>query len=253
MVMPAVTLQRYIAPLLDDLHNLDTIRIGTKSLCFWPYRFITDPDAADLLRFFTSVVEAGKHLTIPAHITHPIELQTEAVKEAIRLIRMTGAQIRCQSPLIRHINDGAKLWKDMWTLETKLGMIPYYMFCERDTGASRYFSVPLHTCYEIFSEAYANVPGTARTARGPSMSTGPGKIGIAGIEDIAGEKVFVLKFYQARKPEWTKRTFFARFDEDATLLDNLVPAFGEESFFFEQEYCVIAQRRDEGSSGQLSL
>ncbi|MFP4854773.1 lysine 2,3-aminomutase, partial [Paraburkholderia sp. BR14264] len=75
----------------------------------------------------------------------------------------------------------------------------------------------------------------ARTVRGPSMSAFPGKVVIDGIVDIAGEKVFALQFLQARKPEWVRRPFYAKFDPNATWLHDLVPAFGEQKFFFETE------------------
>ena len=68
------------------------------------------------------------------------------------------------------------------------------------------------------------------------MSTGPGKIEIQGVAEIAGEKVFVLRFIQARNPDWVQQPFFARFDETATWLDDLRPAFGASEFFFTEEY-----------------
>ena len=54
-----------------------------------------------------------------------------------------------------------------------------------------------------------------------------------GFEVVAGEKVFVLTFEQARDPAWVGRVFLARFDERATWLDQLRPALGEKEFFFE--------------------
>jgi hypothetical protein len=65
------------------------------------------------------------------------------------------------------------------------------------------------------------------------MSATPGKVLIEGITDIGGERVFVLKFIQGRKPEWVNRIFFARYDESAGWLDDLQPAFGEKQFFFK--------------------
>ena len=129
MVMLSKTLRKYIIPLLRDrqTENLTTIRIGTKSLAYWPLRYISDPDSKDLLDLFADISRSGKHLTLQAHFSHPRELQTTAVQEAIRLIRMTGAQIRCQAPLIRHVNDDAETWRELCTLETRLGLIPYYM------------------------------------------------------------------------------------------------------------------------------
>ena len=45
-----------------------------------------------------------------AHFNHLNELSTDAVKDAIKEVRKTGAQIRTQSPLLTHINDDAEMW-----------------------------------------------------------------------------------------------------------------------------------------------
>ena len=97
------------------------------------------------------------------------------------------------------------------------------------------------------------------------MSASPGKIQVVGItqvpsstpsEDQNGipegyEKVFVLRFLQARNPDWCKETFFARFDEKATWFDQLSPAFGQDRWFFQDEYDQIRASSSElGSSGQ---
>ena len=83
------------------------------------------------------------------------------------------------------------------------------------------------------------------------MSASPGKVTVVGVETIGNQKVFVLKFLQARIPSWTERVFFANFDPYATWIDELKPAFGEKEFFYEEGYRNIAQRNKEGSSGQL--
>ncbi|MGD8811216.1 MAG: hypothetical protein PVH16_00645, partial [Thioalkalispiraceae bacterium] len=101
------------------------------------------------------------------------------------------------------------------------------------TGAQHYFSVPLARAWEIFHDAYQNVSGLCRTVRGPSMSTNPGKVQLLGINVINGQKVFALRFLQGRDPDWVNRTFFAVYDDKATWLNELQPAFGEKQFFFE--------------------
>lgn len=234
LVMKADMLARYVERFLGPgFEHIQTLRIGTKSLSYWPFRFLTDPDADDLLRLFERVTDSGKHLALMAHYNHWRELETEAAQAAVRRVRSTGAQIRTQSPVLRHINDRVDVWARMWTTQVRLGMVPYYMFIERDTGASHYFELPLARCHEIFQGALRDVSGLARTARGPSMSTTPGKVVIDGIADIHGDEVFVCSFIQARNPEWVKRPFFAKFDPSATWLDDLVPAWGESAFFFE--------------------
>ncbi len=235
MVISAEKLAVYIEPLLaPEFNHIRNIRIGTKSLSYWPYRYVTDKDADDILRLFEKVVNSGKHLAIMAHFNHWVELSTKVLRRAVSRIRSTGAEIRTQSPLINHINNSADVWAKMWREQVNLGMIPYYFFVERDTGAKEYFAVPLWRALEVYRDAYTQVSGLMRTVRGPSMSALPGKVAIEGIAEINGEKVFVLNFIQARNPDWVKRPFFAKFDKNATWLNELKPAFGEK-FFYEDE------------------
>jgi KamA family protein len=234
MVMKASRLKEYLRPLTaPEFDHVQTIRIGSKSLTFWPYRFVTDPDADDMLRLFSDLTRKGKHVAFMAHFEHGREMEGPVFREAVRRILDTGAVIRTQAPVLRHINDHAEIWVAMWREQVRRGMIPYYMFVERDTGARRYFELPLQRAWQIYRDAIQQVSGLGRTARGPSMSAMPGKVEIQGVTEIAGEKVFVLRFIQARNPEWVQRPFFARYDPHATWLDQLRPAFGKDKFFFE--------------------
>jgi len=146
------------------------------------------------------------------------------VEEALARIGATGAVLRSQAPVIRGINDDAESWVTLWKRLSRVGVVPYYMFVERDTGPQAFFSVPLERCYDIFREAYSQVSGLERTVRGPVMSETEGKVCIDGITTISGEKVFVLRYLQARKPRIVGRTFFAQFDPDATWFSDLRPA-----------------------------
>ncbi len=243
LVMKTAKLRRYIEPLLDPaLDHLISIRIGTKAPAYWPYRFLTDPDADDLLRLFSEVRESGRHLALMAHFSHPRELETPEAQAAMRRITDAGAVVRCQAPVVRHVNDSAETWAELWRLEVQLGAVPYYMFVERDTGPKAYFEVPLARVHEIFSGAYQRVSGLARTVRGPSMTATPGKVRIDGIAEIRGERVFVLEFLQGRVPGWVGRPFFAAFDPAATWLDQLRPAFGEPEFFFDSTLREIREQ-----------
>jgi L-lysine 2,3-aminomutase len=234
MVMSTAALRATIEPLLDpSLEHIRSIRIGTKSLTYWPYRYLNDKDADDVLRLFEEVRSAGVQLAFMAHFSHPRELSTKAVEAAARRILDTGAVIRTQAPVIRHINDRPEVWSEMWRRQVVLGMVPYYQFVERDTGPKQYFQVPLAKTLRIFSTAVAEVSGLARTVRGPAMSATPGKVLIDGVSTLEGERVFVLKMVQARDPDWVNRVFFASFDSQAAWLDELRPAFGERQYFFD--------------------
>jgi KamA family protein len=233
LIMKTAVLRRYVEPLLaEDLGHLVSIRIGTKATVYWPYRFLTDSDADDLLRLFEEVRGAGRHVALMSHVSHPRELQTDAVHEAIQRILATGAVIRCQAPVVAHVNASEKVWAEMWQNQVRLGCVPYYMFVERDTGPKNYFEVPLARAYEIFSRAYRRVSGLARTVRGPSMSATPRKVLVDGVTRVQGEKVFALKFLQGRDPSWTNQIFFAKYDAKATWLDDLTPALGAKKFFY---------------------
>lgn len=236
MTTRAAVLEKYIEPLLTkEFSHIRNIRIGSKSLAYWPYRFISDTDSDDILALFEKVGKSGKHLAFQAHFNHPVELSTEAVKVATERINNTGAVIRTQSPLLKNINDDHKTWSEMWTKQVELGMIPYYMFIARDTGSKSFFEVPLARSWRIFQKAYSNVSGICRTVRGPSMSANPGKVQVLGISEIKGEKVFVLRFLQCRNPNYVDIPFFAKYDGRATWINQLIPAFGEEQFFFEKD------------------
>ncbi len=236
LVMKTRQLASYIRPLLAARpRNLQTIRIGSKALSYWPYRFLTDGDADELLDLMREIRGAGVHLALMAHVNHPRELSTPAVREAVARVRDAGAEVRTQSPLMRHINDDPEVWAEMWRQQVHLGCVPYYMFVARDTGAQHFFGVPLVRAQQIFRQAHNAVSGLARTVRGPSMSTDPGKVEVMGVTEVRGERVIVLRMLQGRNPDWALRPFFAAYDEDATWLSDLRPAFGEERFFFEEE------------------
>lgn len=245
---PMVMKTRHLAALLKPLteqrfSHIRTIRLGTKALTFWPQRFVNDSDAPQLLDLLSHLVKSGKHVAIMAHFNHWREMDTPIAQRAIELLRQTGVEIRSQGPVLAHINDSADVWAKTWGMQVKAGIIPYYMFVERDTGAKQYFEIPLAKAWVIYRNAVSQLSGLGRTARGPVMSASPGKVEIQGVTEINGEKVFALRFLQGRNPDWAYRPFFAQYCEKATWLDQLKPAFGEKAFFFEAEYKEMLHSR----------
>ena len=244
LVMRASVLRRYVEPLLRaDLPNLAHIRFGTKSLAYWPYRFLSDPDADDLLRLFEEIQASGRHLAVMAHYSHPRELQTPAAVAALQRVRSAGAVVRCQAPLIRRVNDHPDVWAEMWRLQVRHGAVPYYMFVERDTGPKEYFKVPLARALQIYQGAYRRLSGLCRSVRGPSMSATPGKILLDGVAEVDGKFHFVLRMLQGRNPEWVGRIFFAEYDQRAAWISDLRPAFGAKEFFYADELAELRTRR----------
>lgn len=232
MIMKTKSLAQYLEPLCDPnfLPHVKNVRIGTRSLSFWPQRFTTDKDADELIELLRRArEEGGRHIAIMAHIGHVRELGTDKVAAAINRIQKEAfATIRSQSPIMRGINDDAEIWAAKWRKEVNMGIIPYYMFMARDTGAQHYFDVPLVKAQRLYSDAIRNCSGLIRTARGPSMSCTPGKVEVTGVEEIMGHKAFVLRFLQCRDENWIGRPFFAKYDEKAVWFDDLEPLPGME-------------------------
>ena len=225
---PMVMNSRRLGNLCDvllhpDLKHVSTVRLGTKSLSYWPYRFLTDPDSEQFLDHLKRLTQAGKHVAIMVHINHYREMQTDAFRKSVAALLATGATLRSQAPVIRHVNDDAEVWSKMWMLQTNLGIQPYYMFVERDTGAVDYFSIPLVKAHEIYKAAVSTVSGLARTARGPVMSTDPGKIQILGPVQVNGKRALALTMLQARNPDLVNVPFLAKYSETATWIDQLEP------------------------------
>ncbi len=212
MIMTAGRLEVYIDALLNlGFSNLKTIRIGTKSLSYWPYKYLTDKDSDKILELFRKVTDAGIHFSIMAHINHYREMATGAFREAVKRIRQTGAVIRAQSPVLNHVNAAPAIWEKMWVDQVNLGIMPYYMFVARNTGSHRFFFIPLVKAFDIYRKAYSAVSGLARTVRGPIMSALHGKIKIDGIPEINGKKYISMSFAQGRNADWVKRPFFSKY------------------------------------------
>ncbi len=196
LVLKSKTIKEYIDPILD-LESVKVIRISSKSLAWWPYRFTTDTDADELLDVFRYIQSRGKHLNFCAHFTHVRELENPVVKEAIARIRETGAVIRCQGPLVEGINDTPEDWSTLWNAQIAEGMIPYYMFIEADHNSESCFRIPLAKALYIFQQAQKKTTGLARTVRGPVFMNELHRTLLDGTITIEDKKYFVLKSLQA--------------------------------------------------------
>jgi len=233
MIMSVSNLKFYIEPLLaEDLSHISSIRVGSKALSFWPYRFTEADDAQELLEFFAKIVESGKHLSFMAHFNHVRELESPAVKKAIAEIRRTGVVIRTQSPLLKHVNDSEDVWIKMWQSQVQLGLIPYYMFIARDTGAHDYFAVTLIRALEIYQKAITQVSGLCRTVRGPVMSTTMGKLELLACTETGRNVQYSLRYIRHRDPSLCNRLFYANGSPDANWISDLLPASIKDAQFF---------------------
>jgi KamA family protein len=235
MILSTKKLSQYMEILLEpEFSHIQNIRIGTKSLTYWPYRFLNDHDSEDLFDLFEKIIANGKNIFLMAHFGHWKEIEQEPALEAIYKLKKIGASIYSQAPMLSHINDDPSVWKRLWKAELNNGIVPYYVFMARNTGANKYFRVPIYKALNIFNEVITDVSGLTKTVRGPVMSTKYGKAEIQGVTEINNQKYFSLRFIQARDVNWINKPFFAEYCEKAAWIDELKPAFGEEKFFFQK-------------------
>ena len=64
------------------------------------------------------------------------------------------------------------------------------------------------------------------------MSAFPGKVHVLGVQEVGGEKAFVLEYLQCRRGELVRQPFFAKFDPNATWFDALEPLTERDAAFF---------------------
>lgn len=226
MIMSPATLEKYIDAILEaKLENLETIRFGTKSLTYWPFTFLPafNDEAEQMLSMFRKITDSGLHLSIMAHFNHYVEMDNAVVQEAMENIRATGAQIRTQAPILKNINDNSDVWAKMWTEQVKLGLVPYYMFVERETGPFEYFQIPLSEAYQIYTDAVRETGSLAKTVTGPVMSAAKGKVQVLAVVEnpLSGKKSFVLQYVRHRDYRETFKPFYMEYDEKATWVDQL--------------------------------
>ncbi len=98
MIMNTRSLADYLEPLLaPDLEHIQNIRIGTKSVAYWPQRFVSDRDADDLMRLFERVVKAAAR-TWPSWATTAMRSSCASTiaQQAVKRIVGTGATCACR-------------------------------------------------------------------------------------------------------------------------------------------------------------
>ncbi len=226
LIMNPATLSKYFDVILAERPSgLKNIRFGSKSLTYWPFVFLPQfsDEGQDMLNLFKRITDNGFHLSFMAHFNHPNELENEVVQEAIFNVRQTGAEIRTQAPMLNHINNSGQTWARMWKKQVELGLVPYYMFVERETGPYNYFQIPLAEVYRIYQKAVRQTGSLAKTVTGPVMSAAKGKVHIMGVIEnpFDGNKYFMMQYVRHRNSRETYRPFFLEYDERATWLNQL--------------------------------
>ena len=161
--------------------GIETIRLGTKELAFFPDRF----DAAyfDMVDKFHSAYPETK-LRIVVHFNHPDEfLQKDSDGQYINLpggglkwlentkrsvdglARREWMSIDNQSPIIKGINDNSGLLRILQREMRSNRVENHYFFCGRDIIGHKAFNVPIETAWKILNDSHKGLSGIETHAK----------------------------------------------------------------------------------------
>jgi len=179
MVLPNNKLAEWLAALAES--NVESIRIGTKELAFYPDRF-DDTFFAMLDKFHEAYPDVGLRMMI--HFNHPDEflLKDDAgnyieeesgilkwhpsTKRAMtELVARGWISIENQSPIIKGVNDDAEALRIMQRAIKRVGANNHYFFCGRDIIAHKAFNVPIEEAWQILNESQKGLSGVETHAR----------------------------------------------------------------------------------------
>lgn len=212
---PLVLSTDRLAPIVRrfaGIPHVRTIRIGSKTPAFNPYRLLDDEELQDLI---VQVTAGGTALYLMAHFDHPREL-TDLACNGILAMRQAGANVVNQCPIVRGVNDDAQVLADLFEAATELGMPQYYLFQGRPTAGNEPYQVPLVRSWQLFDAARRRCSGLSRCVRFV-MSHANGKIEVLGVDD----QHIYLRYHRARNEADESRIMVARRDDQACWFDEL--------------------------------
>jgi lysine 2,3-aminomutase len=246
--MSSQRLRMYVQPIMmeSELSHICTVRIGSRALTYKPSVVLGSEEMCGKNGLVREMAQNGVQLSWMGHFSSPRELLNPLTLAAIQRLRNCGAIVRSQSPIMKHISmfegeDGqidvkksAKNWIDLANLFSRVGIGFHSMYCPRPTGESEYFTAPIAKINEIFSEIYRSLPSLNRPSRYISMTISAGKFCILGTTEVHGEKMFALKFTEARDMKWMDKVFLAKYDAKLNNVGLLTP-IDSDKFAFQDE------------------
>jgi len=179
MVLNNSKIAAWLAALAES--GIESIRIGTKEMAFFPQRF-DGTFFAMLDAFHDTYPQVGLHMMV--HFEHPDEFlikgdDGEYVRDEVGIPRwvpeaevaMRGCLARGwitvenQTPIIRDINDDPDALRIMQREMKRVGADNHYFFCGRDIVAYKAFNVPIETAWSILNESQKGLSGVETHAR----------------------------------------------------------------------------------------
>ncbi len=161
--------------------GVESIRIGTKEMAFYPQRF--DRTFLEMLdRFHETYPQVGLHMMV--HFEHPDEILAKTAdgeyirddKGLLQWIPATGEAMRGlagrgwltvenQAPIIKGINDDPAALRILQREFKRAGGENHYFFCGRDIVAYKAFNIPIESAWGILNESQKGLSGIENHAR----------------------------------------------------------------------------------------
>ena len=201
MVLNNMKIASWLAALAES--EIESIRIGTKEMAFYPQRF-DDAFLAMLDEFHKTYPEVGLHFML--HFEHPDEILAKdddgnyikdeqgffqwvpATGKAMRgLVSRGWLTVENQSPIIKDVNDDHMALRTLQREFKRAGGENHYFFCGRDIVAYKAFNVPIETSWKTLNESQRALSGIENHAR-LSITHYKGKTEVCAVTDepIAG-------------------------------------------------------------------
>ncbi len=179
MVLPNDRLAAWLGALAEA--GIESIRLGTKELSFYPDRF-DETFMAMIDRFHETYPDVGLRLMV--HFNHPDEF-LEKDEQGKYLAEASGAlkwipstrramdgivsrgwiSVENQSPIIKGINDDPDALRIMQRAIKQVGAENHYFFCGRDVVAHKAFNVPIERAWKVLNESQKGLSGVETHAR----------------------------------------------------------------------------------------
>ncbi|WP_417624321.1 KamA family radical SAM protein [Paremcibacter congregatus] len=179
MVLTNKNIAQWLAALSEA--GIESIRIGTKELAFYPERF--DATFFDMLdKFHVSYPQT--RLRIMVHFNHPDEFLKkdednnyikveggglewlEKTKRAItELGKRQWLTVDNQAPIIKNINNDPDALRIMQRELKRNKVENHYFFCGRDIIGHKAFNVPIEEAWHILNESQKGLSGVETHAR----------------------------------------------------------------------------------------
>ena len=151
------------------ISHVEVIRIGTRTPVVLPYR-ITNT-LIDILKKYDS-------LWINTHFNHPMEL-TDASKEALKKLTLSGIPLGNQSVLLADVNDCPRIMKKLVQKLVQNRVRPYYLYqCDLSEGLE-HFRTSIGKGIEIMESLRGHTSGFAVPTYVIDAPGGGGKIPVS--------------------------------------------------------------------------